>query len=140
MTGLRMMICCPHSSPEGPPRPPEVWLEFHRTTLVRKCEGRSDEQAAGRSAHPSALTLTAFSSTWPKSNAIGSAGYPLRNQLLPFMILTPTRQLATAFSIWPRERHGHLPPRSPWTVSPGAEKKSLQTRRNPRQKLQGVLP
>jgi len=36
----------------------EGWLEFHRTTLVLKCEGLSDVEAAERPAPPSALTLT----------------------------------------------------------------------------------
>lgn len=36
----------------------EGWLDFHRATLARKCEGLSDEQAATASAAPSAFTLT----------------------------------------------------------------------------------
>jgi uncharacterized damage-inducible protein DinB len=36
----------------------ESWLEFHRVTLARKCEGLDDEQAAAVSAPPSPFTLT----------------------------------------------------------------------------------
>jgi uncharacterized damage-inducible protein DinB len=36
----------------------ESWLDFHRATLARKCEGLDDEQAAVASAPPSGLTLT----------------------------------------------------------------------------------
>jgi uncharacterized damage-inducible protein DinB len=36
----------------------ESWLDFHRATLARKCEGLDDEQAAAASAPPSGLTLT----------------------------------------------------------------------------------
>jgi uncharacterized damage-inducible protein DinB len=34
------------------------WLDFHRATLARKCEGLDDEQAALASVPPSGLTLT----------------------------------------------------------------------------------
>lgn len=36
----------------------ESWLDFHRTTLVMKCEGVTDEQAASAAVPPSVLTLT----------------------------------------------------------------------------------
>jgi uncharacterized damage-inducible protein DinB len=36
----------------------ESWLDFHRATLARKCEGLDDEQAASASAPPSGLTMT----------------------------------------------------------------------------------
>ena len=36
----------------------EAWLDFHRATLARKCEGLDDEQAAAPSVPPSAVTLT----------------------------------------------------------------------------------
>jgi uncharacterized damage-inducible protein DinB len=36
----------------------ESWLDFHRTTLARKCEGLDDEQAAVASVPPSGVTLT----------------------------------------------------------------------------------
>jgi len=36
----------------------ESWLDFHRTTLARKCQGLDDEQAASASAPPSGLTMT----------------------------------------------------------------------------------
>jgi uncharacterized damage-inducible protein DinB len=36
----------------------ESWLDFHRTTLARKCEGLDDEQAAAASVPPSGVTLT----------------------------------------------------------------------------------
>ncbi|MFI6943937.1 DinB family protein [Streptomyces sp. NPDC050418] len=36
----------------------EGWLEFHRATLARKCEGLTDAQAATASAPPSPFTLT----------------------------------------------------------------------------------
>ncbi|MFF0292482.1 DinB family protein [Kitasatospora sp. NPDC004615] len=35
----------------------ESWLEFHRVTLVMKCEGLNDEQAAATSVPPSNFTL-----------------------------------------------------------------------------------
>ncbi|MFI9782712.1 DinB family protein [Kitasatospora sp. NPDC051984] len=35
----------------------ESWLEFHRVTLVMKCEGLNDEQAAATSVPPSDFTL-----------------------------------------------------------------------------------
>ncbi len=35
----------------------ETWLEFHRTTLVMKCEGLTAEQLATASCPPSRLTL-----------------------------------------------------------------------------------
>jgi uncharacterized damage-inducible protein DinB len=35
----------------------EVWLEFHRTTLLMKCEGLSDEQRKRRSIPTSRLSL-----------------------------------------------------------------------------------
>lgn len=35
----------------------EAWLEFHRTTLLRKCEGLTAEQLGRRSVPPSALSL-----------------------------------------------------------------------------------
>jgi uncharacterized damage-inducible protein DinB len=36
----------------------ESWLDFHRATLARKCEGLGDEQAAEASVPPSGFTLT----------------------------------------------------------------------------------
>jgi hypothetical protein len=36
----------------------ESWLDFHRTTLARKCEGLDDEQATVASVPPSGFTLT----------------------------------------------------------------------------------
>jgi uncharacterized damage-inducible protein DinB len=36
----------------------ESWLDFHRVTLARKCEGLDDEQAAQASVPPSGFTLT----------------------------------------------------------------------------------
>jgi hypothetical protein len=36
----------------------ESWLDFHRTTLARKCEGLDDEQAGSALVPPSELTLT----------------------------------------------------------------------------------
>ena len=36
----------------------ESWLDFHRVTLARKCEGLDDGQAAAASVPPSAVTLT----------------------------------------------------------------------------------
>ncbi len=36
----------------------ESWLDFHRATLARKCEGLDDEQAAATSVPPSGFTLT----------------------------------------------------------------------------------
>jgi len=36
----------------------ESWLDFHRVTLARKCEGLDDEQAAAASVPPSQFTLT----------------------------------------------------------------------------------
>jgi hypothetical protein len=36
----------------------ESWLDFHRATLARKCEGLTDERAAVASVPPSGLTLT----------------------------------------------------------------------------------
>jgi uncharacterized damage-inducible protein DinB len=36
----------------------ESWLDFHRITLARKCEGLDDERAAAASVPPSGLTLT----------------------------------------------------------------------------------
>ncbi|WP_030944479.1 DinB family protein [Streptomyces sp. NRRL S-646] len=36
----------------------ESWLDFHRSTLVMKCEGLDDEQAAAASVPPSGFTLT----------------------------------------------------------------------------------
>jgi hypothetical protein len=36
----------------------ESWLDFHRATLARKCEGLGDAQAATASVPPSAITLT----------------------------------------------------------------------------------
>jgi uncharacterized damage-inducible protein DinB len=36
----------------------ESWLDFHRATLVMKCEGLDDEQAAVTSVPPSGFTLT----------------------------------------------------------------------------------
>lgn len=35
----------------------EGWLDFHRATLARKCEGLTDEQAATASVPPSSFTL-----------------------------------------------------------------------------------
>src|SRR5262245_56134805 len=35
----------------------ESWLDFHRTTLLWKCQGLTDEQMRLRSAEPSALSL-----------------------------------------------------------------------------------
>jgi uncharacterized damage-inducible protein DinB len=36
----------------------ESWLDFHRTTLVMKCEGLDDGQAAVASVPPSGVTMT----------------------------------------------------------------------------------
>jgi uncharacterized damage-inducible protein DinB len=36
----------------------ESWLDFHRATLARKCEGLDDKQAAEASVPPSGFTLT----------------------------------------------------------------------------------
>jgi hypothetical protein len=36
----------------------ESWLDFHRATLARKCEGLDDERAAVASVPPSGVTLT----------------------------------------------------------------------------------
>ncbi|HLL65761.1 MAG TPA: DinB family protein [Micromonosporaceae bacterium] len=36
----------------------ESWLDFHRTTLVMKCEGLDEEQAATAAVPPSGFTLT----------------------------------------------------------------------------------
>jgi uncharacterized damage-inducible protein DinB len=36
----------------------ESWLDFHRATLARKCQGLDDEQAAAASVPPSGFTLT----------------------------------------------------------------------------------
>jgi hypothetical protein len=36
----------------------ESWLEFHRATLLMKCEGLDDEQASFASVPPSPLTVT----------------------------------------------------------------------------------
>jgi uncharacterized damage-inducible protein DinB len=36
----------------------EAWLDFHRATLVAKCAGLDDRQAATRSAPPSEFTMT----------------------------------------------------------------------------------
>ncbi|NLE81441.1 MAG: DinB family protein [Rhodococcus sp.] len=35
----------------------EGWLDFHRSTLARKCEGLTDDQAVTASAPPSGFTL-----------------------------------------------------------------------------------
>jgi uncharacterized damage-inducible protein DinB len=57
-------------TPDAPPdprsRPPfvaderamlDAWLDYHRATLLWKCEGLDDQQLKARSAEPSSLTL-----------------------------------------------------------------------------------
>ncbi len=60
----------PEPKPEAPPDPRsrpsfvadervmlDAWLDYHRATLLWKCEGLNDEQLKTRSAEPSSLTL-----------------------------------------------------------------------------------
>jgi hypothetical protein len=47
----------PPTAPVGERQSLETWLEFHRATLLMKCEGLTPEQLATASCPPSGLTL-----------------------------------------------------------------------------------
>ena len=52
----------------------EAWLEYHRTTLLLKCEGLDDaaaQEPAG--ADLASCRCTVWSGTWPRSSGTGSA-------------------------------------------------------------------
>ncbi len=60
----------------------EQWLDFHRATLARKCEGLDDARLRTPPSRPRTSTCSASSGTWPRSSAAGSATpWPARTPL-----------------------------------------------------------
>ena len=63
----------------------EAWLEFHRTTLLLKCEGLDDAQRKARPVPTSDCPCTAWSGTWPRSSDLvqpGAVAGPQRRYLV----------------------------------------------------------
>ena len=52
----------------------DAWLEFHRVTLLLKCEGLDDEPARADRWPPPSCRCMVWCGTWPRSSGTGSAG------------------------------------------------------------------
>lgn len=77
----------------------EAWLEFHRTTLLLKCEGLDD---AGRKSRPvltSKLSLHGWCATWRRLSGIGSVACSLKSLRHRPSDTTP-RWRTASLSLW----------------------------------------
>ena len=54
----------------------EAWLEFHRMTLMLKCEGLDDSARKSRRWPPPSSPCMGLCATWPRWSATGSARAP----------------------------------------------------------------
>ena len=52
----------------------EAWLEYHRATLARKCEGLDDDSSACVRCRRRRCRCSVSCATWPRSRRTGSAG------------------------------------------------------------------